>query len=167
AASSSIFTPGTVNSVRATLPPFPTLWINELQADNLTGITNRAGQHAPWLELYNPSTNVVSLTGLYLANDYNNLTAWSFPVGARINPAEFKVIFADGQPNLSTSTELHTSFALPSGSGSLALSRLYNGLPQVLDYVDYTNLTPNHSYGSLPDGQSFDRQEFYYASPGG
>jgi hypothetical protein len=164
---SSIYTPGTANSVRATLPAFPPLWINELQADNLTGITNRAGQHTAWLELYNPSTNVVPLTGLYLANNYNNLTAWSFPGGAAINPGQFKIIFADGQPNLSTLTELHTSFALASGSGSLALSRLYNGQPQVLDYVDYTNLTLNHSFGSLPDGQSFDRQEFYYASPAG
>jgi hypothetical protein len=165
-AGSSIYTPGTANSVRATLPQFPPLWINELQADNLTGITNRAGQHTAWLELYNPSTNAAPLSGLLLANSYNNLSAWSFPAGAAINPGEFKIIFADGQPNLSTLTELHTSFALASGSGSLALSRLYNGQPQVLDYVDYTNLTPNHSYGSLPDGQSFDRQEFYYASPG-
>ena len=38
------FTPGTTNSVAAALPPFPPLWINELQADNLTGITNKAGQ---------------------------------------------------------------------------------------------------------------------------
>src|SRR5262249_16920705 len=89
-----------------------------------------------------------------------------FPAGTSVNPGEFKVIFADGQPNLSTATELHTSFVLQSGSGSLALSRLYNGQPQVLDYVDYTNIAPNHAYGSVPDGQSFDRQELAFASPG-
>jgi hypothetical protein len=55
---------------------------------------------------------------------------------------------------------------LSSGSGSLALSRLYNSQAQVLDYIDYTNLGPNRSYGSLPDGQSFDRQEFPLATPG-
>jgi len=37
----------------------------------------------------------------------------------------------------------------------------------VLDYIDYTNVGPNHSYGSLPDGQSFDRQEFAFTTPGG
>ena len=42
---------------RRSLAPFPSLWINEVQADNLTGITNSAGQHTGWLELYNPSTN--------------------------------------------------------------------------------------------------------------
>ncbi len=160
-------TPDAPNSDLTTLPPFPPLWLNELQADNLTGITNAAGQRVPWLELYNPSTNAVSLAGLYLADNYTNLTQWAFPTNANINPGEFKVIFADGQTNLSTSTELHTSFVLPSPSGSLALSRLSMGSPQVLDYVDYTNLPPNYSYGSSPDGQAFARQQFFYATPGG
>jgi hypothetical protein len=32
--------------------------------------------------------------------------------------------------------------------------------------VDYQNIDPNDSYGSLPDGQSFSRQEFFQATPG-
>jgi len=160
-------TPGTLNSVASSLTPFPSLWINELQADNLTGITNSAGQHTGWLELYNPSTNVISLNGLYLANNYTNLLQWAFPSNAVINAGQFEVIFADGLTNLSTTNELHTSFVLPSGTGSLALTRLAtNGQQQVLDYVDYQNITPNDSYGSFPDGQSFNRQEFFQATPG-
>ncbi|MGA3145768.1 MAG: lamin tail domain-containing protein, partial [Verrucomicrobiota bacterium] len=160
-------TPGTLNSVAAVLTPFPSLWINELQADNLTGITNSAGQHTGWLELYNPSTNVISLNGLYLANNYTNLLQWAFPSNAVINAGQFEVIFADGQTNLSTTNELHTGFVLPSGTGSLALTRLAtNGQQQVLDYVDYANIGLNDSYGSLPDGQSFNRQEFFQATPG-
>jgi regulation of enolase protein 1 (concanavalin A-like superfamily) len=163
---SAMFTPGAANSTLASLPAFPPLWLNELQADNLTGITNSVGQRVPWLELYNPTANTVSLSGLFLSTNYANLTAWAFPSGATINPSQFEVIFADAQSSLSTATELHTSFTLSSGSGSLALSRLYNGQPQVLDYIDYTNIGANHSYGSMPDGQSFDRQEFALATPG-
>jgi hypothetical protein len=160
-------TPGALNSVAAALTPFPSLWINELQADNLTGITNSAGQHTGWLELYNPSTNVISLNGLYLANNYTNLLQWAFPSNALINSGQFEVIFADSLTNLSTTNELHTSFILPSGTGSLALTRLAtNGQQQVLDYVDYQNISPNDSYGSFPDGQSFNRQEFFQATPG-
>jgi Lamin Tail Domain len=159
-------TPGTLNSVAASLAPFQSLWINEVQADNLTGITNSAGQHTGWLELYNPGTNIISLNGLYLANSYANLLQWAFPAGAVINPGQFKTIFADGQTGLSTLNELHTSFVLASGTGSLALARLDNGQPQVLDYVDYENINPNDSYGSFPDGQSFNRQEFFQATPG-
>ena len=91
--------PDAPNSVAASLTPFPPLWINEVQADNLTGITNSAGQHTGWLELYNPSTNVISLNGLYLANNYTNLLQWAFPVDAVINPGQFKVIFADATPS--------------------------------------------------------------------
>lgn len=159
-------TPGTLNSVAATLPAFPTLWINEVQAGNLTGITNSAGQRTAWLELHNPGPAAVSLSGLYLANNYANLTNWAFPAGSSINPGEFKVIFADGQTGLSTLSELHTSFAMSVGGGSLAMSRIYNGKLQVLDYLNYTNLVANHSYGSFPDGLSFDRQDFFYVTPG-
>jgi hypothetical protein len=155
------------NSVAASVTPFPSLWINELQADNLNGITNSAGQHTGWLELYNPSTNVLSLTGLYLANNYTNLLQWAFPSNAVINAGQFKVIFADALTNLSTTDELHANFILPSGTGSLALTRTgANGQLQVLDYVDYENISPNDSYGSLPDGQSFNRQEFFQPTPG-
>jgi len=159
-------TPDAPNSDVTNLPPFQPLWLNELQADNLSGITNSAGQHVPWVELYNPGTNVVSLAGLYLADNYTNLTQWAFPAGASLNPGEFKVVFADGQTNLSTAKELHTSFVLPSPTGCLALSRLGNGQPQVLDYVDYANLPPNYSYGSFPDGQAFARRQFSIATPG-
>jgi hypothetical protein len=162
----SAATPGATNSDAVALPPFPPLWINEVQADNLTGITNGAGQRSGWLELFNPTTSTVSLSGLYLSTNYSSLTAWMFPPGATIKPGEFKVIFTDGQVALSTTNELHTTFALSSGSGSLALTRLYQGQPQVLDYLDYTNLAPDHSYGSVPDAQSFDRQEFALVTPG-
>ena len=77
------------------------------------------------------------------------------------------MIFCDGQTGLSTLSELHTSFQLSSGSGAIALTRLYQGRPQVLDFVDYTGITPDHSYGDYPDGQPFTRQEFFYVTPGG
>jgi hypothetical protein len=159
-------TPGAPTSFGPTLAAFPPLWLNELQAENLTGITNRAGQRTPWLELRNPTTNSVTLTGLYLANNYTNLTRWTFPTGAVILPGEFKVVFADGQTNLSTLSEPHTSFTLSGGAGQLALSRVYAGQAQVLDYITYAGLAANHSYGSYPDQQSFQRQEFFYPTPG-
>jgi len=105
------------------------------------------------------------LTGLYLNAGYSNLTNWTFP-RAKIDPGQFLIIFADGQTNLSTSAQLHTSFALSPGTGSVALSRLFAGQPQVLDYVNYSNLPPDWSYGSLPNGQSFVRVAFAAPTPG-
>jgi hypothetical protein len=160
-------TPDATNSTETSLPPFPPLWINEVEPDNINGITNSVGEYAPWLELYNPSTNIVALTNLCLTTNYSDLTYWAFPAGAVIAPGQFLVVFADGQTNLSTLSELHTSFTLPPVSGSIALSRLYNGQPQVLDFLDYTNIPANDSYGSFPDGQSFNRQIFSVPTPGG
>ncbi|HWD18992.1 MAG TPA: lamin tail domain-containing protein [Verrucomicrobiae bacterium] len=160
-------TPGAANSVATVLAPFPTLWINELEANNLSGLTNSAGQRAPWIEIYNPGSNAVSLAGLYLDTNYTTLTNWSFPAGTTIAAGAFKVIFADGLTNLTTANELHAGFTLPASSGSVVLSQPYNGTPQVLDYVDYADLPANFSYGSFPDGQSFIRQEFAHPTPGG
>ncbi|HEV7926136.1 MAG TPA: lamin tail domain-containing protein, partial [Verrucomicrobiae bacterium] len=162
----AISTPDASNSVAVNLPPFPPLWINEVEPDNLTGITNSAGGHAPWLELYNPSTNTVALSGLYLTSDYSDLTNWAFPSGTSISPGQFLVVFADGLTNLSTLSQLHTSFALSGSNGSVAISRVFADQPQVLDYVNYSNLPPNWSYGSLPNGQSFVRVAFYSPTPG-
>jgi hypothetical protein len=160
-------TPGVSNSVAASLTPFPSLWINEVQPNNLTGITNSAGQHSSWVELFNPGTNTVSLNGLYLANNYTNLLQWAFPSNALMGAGRFAVIFADGETNLSTTNELHAGFGLPVTAGSVALTRLAtNGQQQVLDYINYANIGPNDSYGSYPDGQSFLRQEFFAATPG-
>jgi hypothetical protein len=160
-------TPDARNSVAASLAPFPSLWINELQADNLTGITNRAGQHVPWIEIFNPGSSTVSLNGIYLANNYTNLVQWPFPATASIGAGQFKTIFADGQTGLSTPSELHANFVLPSRTGSVALTSVAaDGQQQVLDYVDYANINLNDSYGSSPDGQAFVRQEFFAATPG-
>jgi hypothetical protein len=162
----AIATPGAPNSNQASLPPFPPLWINEVQPENLTGIFNRGGQRAAWIELYNASADPVALDGLYLANQYTNLTEWPFPPEAFLAPHQFKILFADGLPSLSASNEWHTSFTLLPRTGSLALSRLVDGQPQVMDYVNYSNLLPDSSYGSFPDGQGFDRRPFALATPG-
>jgi hypothetical protein len=37
----------------------------------------------------------------------------------------------------------------------------------VLDYVNYRDVHADRSYGSFPDGQPFDRQEFFYVTPAG
>ena len=160
-------TPGAPNQILNVLPSLPTLWINEVQPENVNGIKDNTGQNDPWIELYNSGSNAVSLDGFFLANSYSNLIQWPFPPGASLNPGEFKVIFADAEPAQSTDTEWHTSFRLNAGSGSVALAFLdYNSQPQVLDYVNYS-ARPDHSFGSYPDGYPFGRQEFYYVTPGG
>jgi hypothetical protein len=160
--------PGGPNAAANVLPPFLPLWLNEAQPENLTGPADGQGEREPWIELYNRGTGVVSLAGCYLADNYSNITQWAFPPGASLQPGEFKIIFADGEPGESTASEWHTSFRLSAGSGEIALAwSPGGGAPQVLDYLTYTNILAGRSYGDFPDGQPFDRQEFYRVTPGG
>ncbi|HEV8543199.1 MAG TPA: lamin tail domain-containing protein [Verrucomicrobiae bacterium] len=140
--------------------------MNEVQPDAFSGLTNGLGGLSPWIELYNSGPAVIALSDLYLADDYSNLLQSPFPNGSFVAPGEFKIIFADGQASFSTSNELHTTFALQNASGSLALSRTYNGQPLVLDFLDYAEVLPGRSYGSVPDGQGFDRRELAHSTPG-
>jgi regulation of enolase protein 1 (concanavalin A-like superfamily) len=161
-------TPGAPNTSLAPMPAYPTLWLNEVQPNNISGIQDSSGAREPWLELYNGGTNTVNLSGLFLTDSYSsNLTQWAFPTGSSIAPGQFKVIFADGQPGQTTASEWHTSFRLPSSSGTLALTRIVNNdEPQIVDYLTYENIAANLSYGDYGDGQPFYRTTLYAVTPG-
>lgn len=160
-------TPDASNSIAATLPAFPSVWLNELQAVNVTGPTNNFGTNTPWVELYNPGTNALSLAGLYLANNYTNLTQWAFPTNSSIRSNGFLVVWCDGLTNQSATNAPHASFSLAAGAGSVVLSRIINtSVPQIVDYLNYAGLSANWSYGDFPDGQPFYRQTMFVATPG-
>lgn len=159
-------TPGTTNNVLASLPPYPPLWLNEVQPQNASGIRDGAGAYEPWVELYNGGSNVLSLDGYYLSDSYTNLTNWAFPAGTTIAPGH-KIVWLDGHAGETAGDEIHTSFAIGNPSGSIALSRLIpeQEQPQIVDYLNYNGLAPDLSYGDLPDGQPFTRQVFYGPTP--
>lgn len=159
-------TPGAANTVATQLPEFPALWLNEVQAENVSGTTDNQGEREPWIELYNAGATPIDLSGYTLANSYTNLAQWSFPVGATIQPGEFKIVFADGEPGETAAGQWHTSFRLSAGHGSVALGWSPGGALQVLDYMNYTNLPPDRSHGAFPDGQPFERHELYRATAG-
>jgi hypothetical protein len=83
-----------------------------------------------------------------------------------IGPGEHKLIWLDGQPEQSTSAELHGSFRLDR-SGKLALVRVVNSAPQITDYFTWTDLNANLSYGSVPDGQTIFRMVLHQPTPRG
>ncbi|HXG48477.1 MAG TPA: lamin tail domain-containing protein, partial [Methylomirabilota bacterium] len=158
--------PGAPNLFPDTLPAYDPVWLNEIQVLHDAGATDNAGEREPWLELYNAGTNVVDLSGYYLADNYtNNLLQWQFPAEASIGPGEFKLVWLDGEPGEATADHWHASFRLSSPTGSVALVRMVEGQPQITDYLNY-GLGPNLSYGSAPDGQPFNRVVLFHPTPG-
>jgi hypothetical protein len=163
----ALTTPGGSNSVAAVLPPFPKIWLNEVQPDNLTGPVDNFSQREPWVEVYNAGNSSLSFAGYLLSDNYTNLSKWSFPSNASVIPGGFFTVWCDNETNQTAPGVPHANFRLTSGSGQLALSRIISGTNQILDYLTYTNLPANWSYGDLPDGQPFYRGNMFFVTPGG
>jgi hypothetical protein len=149
------------------LPAFPRAWLNEAQADNLTGPLDNFGQREPWVELYNAGTNALNLGGWFLSDNYTNLSLWSFPSNVSIPAGGFLAVWCDNQTNQTAAGSPHANFRLASGNGRVALARLVGGTNQIVDYLTYSALPANWSYGDLPDGQPFYRGNMFFITPGG
>lgn len=166
----AIYTPGTTNSVRASLTAFPTLWVNELVTVNSSTVTNAVadnfGEYEPWVEIYNGGTNAISLANFYLTTNYNQPTLWAFAGGATIQPGEFKLVWLDGEPGESNATQWHSSFRITPGQGSLALTYVSGGQTNVLDYLNYNVPSLGRSYGDYPDANVSGRRLFSVLTPG-
>jgi hypothetical protein len=157
--------PGTSNNVAGLVQPYPALWLNEVAPQNLSGITDGAGDRDPWIELFNAGSDPISLAGVYLSDNYTNLTQWAFPPSATLDPGQFLVVWADGEPGETIGTEFHTSFRLQATNGVVALSQDAGGT-RILDYFNYHDVPANSTYGAVPDGQPFFRQVMFHATPG-
>ena len=117
--------PGAPNMIAGTLPPYDALWLNELQAENISGITDNMGEREPWIELYNAGPTSLTLSNYYLANNYDtNLTQWQFPANYTLAPGELRIVWADGEPQETSGTNAHTNFRLPIGNGTVAYVRV-------------------------------------------
>ena len=160
------YTPGAPNNIAGSLPPYPSLWLSEVQPQNLTGPMDTAGDRDPWIELYLSGLTGLNLSGYYLSDNYADLKKWPFPGGAAISPGQFMVVWADAEPGESSAAEFHTTFRLNPTNGVVALSRDVNGAPQIVDYINYRNVPADRSFGSYPDGQSSFHLSFYYPTPG-
>jgi hypothetical protein len=157
-------TPGAPNAIITPLPPYPSLWLSEVDPSAGPAVDN-ANEPEPWIELHYAGGAPFSLDGYFLSDNFSNLTQWAFPSTAAIQPQQYLLVWVDGEPGESTPQDAHASFRLSAMTGSVVLSRLVNGTPQIVDYLNYSGLATNQSYGAHP--QSSLRQPFDYPTPRG
>jgi hypothetical protein len=160
-------TPGRANANRTSLEAYPAIWINEVLANNQKGIMDGAGEHDPWIELYNSGADPIDLSLYYLSNDPANPALWQFPSGTIVGGGGYLLIWADGQPQQASDTELHTNFRLDPTNGVVALSRLQAALPANVDYVYYNTPAPDQSFGGTLDGTAQTPHVLFVPTPAG
>lgn len=120
--------------------------INELMADNETGVLDANGDTEDWIELYNNTSSPVSLGVVYLSDDFATPLKWEFPVNTVIPAGGFITLWADED---TTQSDIHCNFKLSSSGEQLILS-YSNGT--VIDSVIFGAQDPDVSYGRYPNG---------------
>lgn len=130
----------------------PTIFINELMADNGTTLADENGEFDDWFELYNPSASAVDLAGWFVSDDSGDLMKYQFPPAgtqAVVPASGFLLVWADGQP---TQGDLHTNFSLSSTSGETLFLVAPDGIT-VADSITFPVQSTGISYGRDTDGQ--------------
>ena len=119
--------------------------INEFLSDNDSTVADQDGEYDDWIELYNNTSQDISLTGMFLTDDFSQPEKWVFPDTA-IQANSYLIIWADDDED---QEGLHANFKL-SKSGEEIMFSDFDGI--VLDSIVFGQQFADTSYGRYPNG---------------
>lgn len=122
------------------------LVINEIMASNETTVADQDGEYDDWLELYNNSSEVLSLDNLYLSDDPTDLLAWQFPNGLTIEPNSYLIVWCDKDED---QEGLHADLKFSAGGESAILSYADG---TVIEDITFGEQTDDMGYARVPNG---------------
>lgn len=129
------------------------VYINEFHATNASSnLDEEFNEFSDWIELYNGSSQGISLNGYALSDDPLEPQKWIIS-GLYLPAWSYAVIWAD-----KVGTGLHTNFKLD-GDGETLLLTSPGG--SIVDSVTFGEQYPDVSQGRYPDGGNW----YYYALP--
>lgn len=140
-------TPGAPNSIPPNEGVMLSLFLTEVQPENVAGVQDAQGHRTAWVEMYNAGTNAVSLQGCYLSASSTNLLQWAFPTNSVIQPGRYQLAWLDAAGAETTATEWHASFLASPTNGLVVLSLYQDGQAIVLDSLAYQQVPAGQSYG--------------------
>lgn len=137
--------------------------INEALAKNTSGTKDNYGEFEDWFELYNRSNYPLNISGFYLTNDLQLPFKWQLSESNSFafRPHEYKVFFADKE---TYQGDLHTNFKLSNEGKTIALVKMVNEIPVIIDSLAYPPLNDNISYGKV-EGTLYDYCEYTRPTP--
>ena len=125
------------------------LRISEIMASNKVTLEDAFGRYPDWLEIYNTTDAPISLRGVCLSDDKEELQKYVFPEDAVIQPGEYMIVFASGAKK-DIADEYHTSFKLSAAGEAIYLS--HEGI--LLDSMLFEQLDEDISW-ALDDNDQY------------
>ena len=98
------------------------LYVTELVALNVSGLTDEDGDHSDWLEIFNDGLAPANVDGWYLTDDATVPTKWRLPASS-VPAGGYLIVFASDKNRAVAGDELHTNFKLSGGGEYLGLVR--------------------------------------------
>ncbi|MEA3495611.1 MAG: CotH kinase family protein, partial [Bacteroidota bacterium] len=118
--------------------------INELMASNNITVADQNNEYDDWVEIYNNSSNNISLKGMGLTDDENDIFQFVFP-DTFIAAHGFIIVWIDDDEE---QQGLHTNFKLSKAGEKLILS---DSQAKLIDQVIFNNQTTDISFGRYPN----------------
>jgi len=125
------------------------LVINEFMASNKTTLEDpdEPGEFPDWIEIYNGTPGTIDLEGMYLTDDFQDLTKWQIDAGVSIEPGQYLIFYADDD---GTQGVYHTSYKLSISGETIAL--VDSDGKTIIDSILFDKQFEDVSYGRFPDG---------------
>ncbi len=128
-------------------PAIGQLVINEFLAGNASDTTDENGDYSDWIELYNLSSDTLSLYGLYLSDSYTNPQKFAFPINTLVYPNGYFMVWADDKAG--NGSIVHSNFKLSVNGERIILSAANL---MVLDSLTFGPQSMDISMGRCPNG---------------
>lgn len=143
----SIRVPATLPTENPTTP-----FINEFMASNGEAIKDFYNNSEDWIEIYNPTSQSLDISGYFLSDNFENIMMWEFPQGTIIPANGYLVVFASGKDLITSTGEIHTNFSISRDGEALILTDQSGEI--IIDYVPEQIVPRDYSYGRKDDGSS-------------
>ena len=123
--------------------------LSEILTVNTGGLEDKDGDLSAWVEFYNPSSERISLQGLHVTNDPDNLTKYKMP-RLFIQPESYGVLFLSGKDFSSIfNVEVHANFKVNDSDSYFAL--VDSDGATILDVFEDIEQRAGASYGRLAE----------------
>lgn len=126
------------------------IYLSEVMTSNVSTLEDENGNFCDWIEIHNPTSNAVNLSGYMLSDDRYKTDKFVFP-DMTIGADEYLVVFADGTEKTDTEENIvHVPFSISSKGECIYL---YNPNGSLCNYINTNVLPDDKSIGLDENGK--------------